>query len=427
MDVATTKFTSVEPGLQSHQTSLQSLEVQIGNLAGILTERPKGPLPSQSMANPNQAGVNALQVRSVKVVPEVATNEVVDNEDSNKEETIPKKGERKAARKALSKDGYVPPLPYSTRMYKERVDNDCGGFMEMLRNLHLNIPFLKAMAQMPRYAKYVKGFLINKPKLEGLASVTLGEECSAFLLDRLPKKRSAPGSFTIPLDIGDHHIDNALAELGASVNVMTYKLFKKLGVGELKTSKLSITLADCSVISLRGIVEDMMVRVGKFCYPTDFVILDISEDSDMPLILGRPFLATAKELIDVNEGTLILRDGNERINLEIDPRVRSDEVKGVVSNDVNESGGEPPKANPTVTCVIFDDVEKEVKKGLKPKGPRLNAWRRRMKGALAGKTGRAKAMLANQEGQLKEPKMGGYKPRPKSVADPLSVASRLKP
>ncbi|CAL1355580.1 unnamed protein product [Linum trigynum] len=352
MDVATTKFTSVEAGLRSHQASLQSLEVQIGNLAGVLTKRPKGALPSQTMVNPkDQVGVNALQVRSVKVVPEVSTGEEMEKEETTpiRREKKPSMNERKAASKALPKDGYLPPLPYPTRMYKERLDNECGGFMEMLHNLHLNVPFLEAMAQMPRYAKYLKGFLINKPRLEGLANATLGEECSSFLLDRLPKKHSDPGSFTIPLDIGDHHIDNALADLGASVNVMSYKLFKNLEVGDLKTSKLSITLANRSVISSRDIVEDMMVRVGKFCYPTDFVIFGISEDSDMPLILIRPFLATAKASIDVNEGTLILRDGKERIKLEIDPRVRSDEVKGVVSNDVNESGGEPPKANPTIT------------------------------------------------------------------------------
>ncbi|CAL1388128.1 unnamed protein product [Linum trigynum] len=147
----------------------------------------------------------------------------------------------------------------------------------MLRNLHLNISFLE-----PRYSKHLRGFLTKNP----------------------------------------------------------YKLFKKLEVGELNTSTLSITLADRLFIISRGIVKDMMVRVGKICYPTDFVILNISEDSDMPLILGRPFIATAKALLDVNEGTLILRDGKERIKLEIDPRVRSDEVKGVVSYDVNESGGE---------------------------------------------------------------------------------------
>ncbi|CAL1388125.1 unnamed protein product [Linum trigynum] len=130
---------------------------------------------------------------------EVATNEVMEKEDTNKEEANPKKGERrpsrnerKAAKKASPVGEYTPPLPYPTRMYKERLENECRGFMEMLRNLRLNIPFLEVMAQMPRDAKYLKGFLEKKPKLESLANVTLGEEYSAYLLNRLPKKRSDP-------------------------------------------------------------------------------------------------------------------------------------------------------------------------------------------------------------------------------------------
>ncbi|CAL1371182.1 unnamed protein product [Linum trigynum] len=142
------------------------------------------------------------------------------------------------------------------------------------------------------------------------------------------------------------------------------------------------------------------------------MILDISEDSDMPLILGRPFLATAKALIDVNEGTLILRDGEERIKLEIDPKARSEEVKELVSNDVNASEGVPLKANPTITCVACGDVEQEVKEGTMPKEKRKNAWRQKMKQALARRKEKAKPKLANQEGQLIELKMGGYKPRP---------------
>ncbi|CAL1359634.1 unnamed protein product [Linum trigynum] len=296
----------------------------------------------------------------------------------------------------------------------------------MLRNLHLNIHFLEAMAHMSRYAMYLKGFVTKKPMFEGLANVTLGEKCSAFLLSRLPKKQSDSGSFTIPLGIGNHHIENALADLGASVIVMPYKLFKKLEVGELKTTKLSITLADRSVISLRGIVHDMLVRVGKFCYPTDFVILDISEDSDMPLILGRPFLATAKALIDVNEGTLIPRYGEERIPLEIDPKARSEEVKELVSNDVNVSGGEPLKANPTITCVACGDVEQEVNEGTMPKEKKMNACRQKMKQALARRKEKAKAKLDGQEGHLMEHKLGGYVPRQENVADQLSVASCSK-
>ncbi|CAL1405838.1 unnamed protein product [Linum trigynum] len=124
----------------------------------------------------------------------------------------------------------------------------------MLRKLHLNIPFLEAMAHMPRYSRYLKGFLSKKPKLEDLANVTVGKECSAFILNRFSKKRPDPGSFTIPLCIGSHHIENSLADLGASINVMPFKLFKRLDIGELKIMRLSVTLADCSVISPRGIV-----------------------------------------------------------------------------------------------------------------------------------------------------------------------------
>ncbi|CAL1360249.1 unnamed protein product [Linum trigynum] len=166
----------------------------------------------------------------------------------------------------------------------------------------------------------------------------------------------------------------------------------------------------------------MLVRVGKFCYPTDFLILDISEDSDMQLILGRPFLATAKALIDVNEGTLILRDGEQRITLETDPKARSEEMKELVSNDVNVSGGEPLKANPTITCIACGDVEQELKEGTMPKEKKKNAWRQNMKQALARMKEKAKAKLAGQEGHLMENKMGGYKPRTESVEDPLSVA-----
>ncbi|CAL1379092.1 unnamed protein product [Linum trigynum] len=181
---------------------------------------------------------------------------------------------------------YKLPLPFPTRMYKDRLEAKCGGFMEMLKKLHITIPFLEAMVHMSRYAKYLKGLLTKNPKYEYLANVTLGEECSAFILNKLPKKQPNPGSFTIPLCISNHHIENSLEDLGASINVMPYKLFRKFHLGELKPPMLSVTLGDRFVISPRGIVEAVLVRVGNFYYLTDFVILDISEDADMPLILG---------------------------------------------------------------------------------------------------------------------------------------------
>ncbi|CAL1405897.1 unnamed protein product [Linum trigynum] len=174
---------------------------------------------------------------------------------------------------------------------------------------------------------------------------------------------------------------------------------------------------------LGDIVEGVLVRVGKFYYPTDFVILDISEDADMPLILGRPFFATAKALIDVNEGTLILRDGEEQLTLLIYPKAKNDDVKEMDSNGMIESGGEPLKANPSITCVLCGDVKQEIEKGIKPEGRKKKVWRESMNRVYTRKKDKGKAKVVCQEGHPMELKLTGGKPRPETVANPLSEAS----
>ncbi|XP_076902974.1 uncharacterized protein LOC143557896 [Bidens hawaiensis] len=116
-----------------------------------------------------------------------------------------------------------------------------------------------------------------------------------------------PGSFTIPCLIGSLSISNALADLGASINLMPYSVFVKLDLGEPKPTRMSIQLADRSVKYPRGIVENMLMKINKFVFPVDFVILDMDEDKNVPLILGRPFLVTARALIDVCTSRLTLR------------------------------------------------------------------------------------------------------------------------
>ncbi|XP_076883508.1 uncharacterized protein LOC143532304 [Bidens hawaiensis] len=110
---------------------------------------------------------------------------------------------------------------------------------------------------------------------------------------------------------------NALADLGASINLMPYAVFSKLGLGEPKTTRMSIQLANRSVKYPRGIVENMLVKIDKFVYPVDFVILDMDEDKSVPVILGRPFRATARALIDVCIGKLTLRVEDEEDSMEI--------------------------------------------------------------------------------------------------------------
>ncbi|XP_076959261.1 uncharacterized protein LOC143635272 [Bidens hawaiensis] len=152
---------------------------------------------------------------------------------------------------------------------------------------------------MPKYAKFLKDVLTNKRKLEELSHVTLNEECSAVLQNKMPTKKTETGSFTIPCLIGDLFVSNALADLGDSINLMPYAVFSKLGLREPKPTRMSIQLADRSVKYSRGIVENMLVKIDKFVFPVDFVILDMDEDKFVPLIIGRPFLSTARALIDV--------------------------------------------------------------------------------------------------------------------------------
>ncbi|GJW78765.1 reverse transcriptase domain-containing protein [Tanacetum coccineum] len=112
------------------------------------------------------------------------------------------------------------------------------------QQLHINLPFIKALAQKPKYAKFLKSLLTNKARLEEACKVIMNERCSAVLLNKLPSKEKDPGSFTIPCDIGQLHIDNALADLGASISLMPYTMYKKLGLGEPKATKMSLELAD---------------------------------------------------------------------------------------------------------------------------------------------------------------------------------------
>ncbi|XP_076899224.1 uncharacterized protein LOC143553036 [Bidens hawaiensis] len=126
-----------------------------------------------------------------------------------------------------------------------------------------------------------------------------------------------PGSFTIPCLIGSFSVSNALADLGASINLMPYSVFSKLDLGEPKLTRMNIQLADRFVKYPRGIVENMLVKIEKFVFPVNFVILDMDEDKNVPLILGRPFLATARALIDVCTGRLTLRVGDDEVTFDI--------------------------------------------------------------------------------------------------------------
>ncbi|XP_073138393.1 uncharacterized protein [Henckelia pumila] len=159
-----------------------------------------------------------------------------------------------------------------------------------------------ALAQMPNYAKFLKDFLKDKKKLNDLTQVTMNEECSVVLQNKRPRKFQDPGSFSKPCQIGCFSFDNVLCDLGASINLMSYSLAQKLGINNIEPANISLKFADRSIKYPKGIVENVLVKMDKFIYHVDFVILGMDEDCEVPLILGRLLLAMSRALIDVKKG-----------------------------------------------------------------------------------------------------------------------------
>ncbi|RYR14419.1 hypothetical protein Ahy_B04g070974 [Arachis hypogaea] len=190
-------------------------------------------------------------------------------------------------------------------------------FLDLFVSLHVNIPFIKAIQQMPAFIKYMKELLPRKSSLKGGQTIVMNKECSALIQPELPTKRRDPGSFHIPCAIGETMFDRALCDLGASINLLPLSLVKKLQINEIMPTDVIIRLADKTQKQATEVVENVLLKVGKYFLPTDFVILDMEESHTHPIILGRPFLATARALIDVEKGELILRIHDERLSFNV--------------------------------------------------------------------------------------------------------------
>ncbi|XP_054782731.1 uncharacterized protein LOC129290039 [Prosopis cineraria] len=179
--------------------------------------------------------------------------------------------------------------------------------------LHINILLIEALEQMPQYAKFLKEMLSKKRWLSECETVALTEECSAILLNKLPPKCHDPGSFSIPCVIGDKFQGRALCDLGLSINLMPLSVFGKLQLGEVSPTSVTLQLAYRSLAFSKGKIEDVLVKVYKFIFPVDFIVLDYDEDRNLLLIVGRPFLVTTRALINVERGEIKLRVNNEEV------------------------------------------------------------------------------------------------------------------
>ena len=187
--------------------------------------------------------------------------------------------------------------------------------MEVLRQVKVNIPLLDMIKQVPTYAKFLKDLCTVKRGLCIDKKAFLTEQVSAIIQCKTLVKYKDPRSLTISVNIGGTCVEKALLDLGASVNLLPYSVYKQMGLGGLKSTTIALSLADRSVKIPKGIVEDVLVKVDKFYYPVNFVVLDIEPVAEgtnhVPIILGKPFLAaTSNAIINYWNGGMQLTFSN---------------------------------------------------------------------------------------------------------------------
>ncbi|GJQ90425.1 reverse transcriptase domain-containing protein [Tanacetum coccineum] len=196
-----------------------------------------------------------------------------DSDDEDKPTPQPKIQTHKSVKETPLPKPYKPKIPYPQRLRKEKMEVQYGKFLDMIE------------------------LIINKHKIEQISAAFLSNESSAMIQNKVPPKLGDLGSFLILCNFNKTFSCNALADLGASINLMPYSLYAKLSLETLKPTKMSVRLADRSFQYAIGIAKNMLIVVGKFTFPADFVILKMEEDSKVPLILGQPFLHTADAVI----------------------------------------------------------------------------------------------------------------------------------
>ncbi|XP_071902717.1 uncharacterized protein [Coffea arabica] len=266
----------------------RNVEVQIGQIASSLNNRNQGELPSKTEVNPKEQ-VQAITLRSGRQLEDPPVKEVEKDENEKQEE------------KQRNQEAIVE---------ENRRENP----REKQPSSSTTIPIPPAI---PSYAKFLKEIMTRKRKLEDCETIALTEECSAIIQNKLPPKLKDPGSFSIPCTIGNVDFSKALCDLGASVSLIPLTVARQLGLHELKRTNITLQLADRSIRYPLGVLENVLIKVQKFIIPVDFVVLDMEEDISMPIILGRPFLATAGTIIDVKNGKLKFQVGEEEVEFNL--------------------------------------------------------------------------------------------------------------
>ncbi|CAN6716221.1 unnamed protein product [Malus baccata var. baccata] len=344
---------------------MDELEKQVGQIAKFLGQfREQGKLPSSTVVNP-RGGVETAKAITLRSGKEVGTEPQpskstpkedekfqIEEEDQAKattriEQSLPQPP-KPSNSATIGKEGPIrvnsnvipPDVPFPSRFLQAKNEEEEKDVLETFRKVHVNIPLLDAIKQIPKYAKFLKKLCTTRKRIREKEVVHVSENVSALLQRKLPPKCKDPGSFTIPCVIGNTRFDHAMLDLGASINVMPYSVYASMNLGQLKNDGVIIQLANAYP---KGVLEDVLVQVDHLIFPADFYVLDMEDSTHsppLPLLLGRPFMKTAQTKIDVAKGAVTMAFGGDMINFKISESVeKTNDVRSCCAINVIENIG----------------------------------------------------------------------------------------
>ncbi|KAK8656945.1 hypothetical protein V6N13_098879 [Hibiscus sabdariffa] len=324
--------------LQNHDAMLKSLETQVGQISQMLNTRPTGRFPSDTEVaqGTSHEQCKVITTRSGRILeptnaqmgkaanPPAATDAPTRADDTAKADEAHEDpsdthmGGSSAESSQAKPDKLVeikPPPPFPQRLKQQKQDYQFKKFFDILKQVHINLPLVEALQQMPNYAKFLKDMVTRKKQIEEFETAAATETCLALMHNKIPAKKTDPGSFTIECFIGHNYPTKALCDPGASINLMPKSVFRKLGIGEAKPTTVMLQLADHSYVQPEGKIEDILVQVDKFIFLADFLILDCEADENAPIILGRPFLSTSRAMIDFDKDEIVFKVDDDQVKM----------------------------------------------------------------------------------------------------------------
>ncbi|KAG7536927.1 Zinc finger CCHC-type [Arabidopsis suecica] len=347
-------FNDLNVKIEALNSRLKYVESQIAS-----TSAPTNPgqLPGKGIQH-QKGHVNAIHLRSGRelqtrpsIAPVTEDSEIQEGEDFIQHETqvedttkldqeaVPRDQAKsphikepvidKSKKKAFVPPPYKPKIPFPGRFKRDIIEKYRAMFAKHIKELEARMPLIDAYKLIPDSHKFFKDMVMERIK-EVQGMVMESHECSEIIPTKIiPKKLGDPGSFTLPCSLGTLAFSNCLCDLGAFKSLMPLSVAKRLGFSKYKPCNITLILADESIRFPHGLLEDLPIKIGNAEIPTDFIVLEMDEEPKDPLILGRPFLATAGAVIDVKNGKIDLNLGNDfTMKFDINDATRKPTIEG---------------------------------------------------------------------------------------------------